>query len=355
MAEAQNFSKQLLDWFQHAGRKHLPWQRKATLYRVWVSEIMLQQTQVATVIPYFQRFMQRFPDVRALAAASSDEVLHHWSGLGYYARARNLQQAAQLICRHHQGRVPEDYEALLALPGIGRSTAGAILSLALGQPHAILDGNVKRVLTRCFAIDGWPGQSQVQRRLWRLAGQLTPRDRAKEYNQAIMDLGATVCTRRRPDCVNCPLQTLCQGRSRGDPEAYPTAKPRKPLPSKQVHMLLVHNGRELLLERRPPNGIWGGLWGLPECLSQREVVGRLEQLGVVGELVATWPERRHTFTHFHLQITPLEIRAKNTAACVLDGDGRVWYNTGQPDTRGLAAPVARLIDELKQRLEGEAG
>ena len=353
---APAFYQPLLGWFQHAGRQHLPWQQQATPYRVWVSEIMLQHTQVGTVIPYFERFMQRFPDVRALAAAADDEVLHYWSGLGYYARARNLQRAARQICERHQGRFPHDFEAVLALPGVGRSTAGAVLSLSLGQPHAILDGNVKRVLTRCFAISGWPGEARVQRRLWQIAEALTPKDRAKQYNQAIMDLGATLCTRRRPDCDNCPLQHQCQARALGDPEAFPTPKRRKPLPIKQVGMLLVHNGQgEVLLERRPPSGIWGGLWSLPECPSPAMTADCLEQLGLAGELVGAWPSRRHSFSHFHLDITPLEVRAKNTTACVLDGDSRVWYNTGQPDARGLAAPVSRLIVELKKRLEGESG
>ena len=354
MGESAAFTQSVLEWFQHAGRKNLPWQRRPTLYKVWVSEIMLQQTQVATVIPYFQRFIQRFPNVGILAAAPADEVLHYWSGLGYYARARNLHRAACLICERHHGRFPRNYQAALALPGVGRSTAGAILSLALGQPHAILDGNVKRVLTRCFAIDGWPGKMQVQHQLWRLAEELTPDERAKEYNQGMMDLGATVCTRRRPDCDSCPLKNHCQAWSMGVPEAFPVPRRRNALPSRQVRMLLVLNSRgELLLERRPPSGIWGGLWSLPECTPEGVLTDCLAKAGLVGKLVRTWPSRRHSFTHLHLEITPVEFRVENNADCVMDDD-RVWYNTVQPDARGLAAPVARLIDELKQRPRGKS-
>ena len=357
MSGDTGFSSQILDWYQRAGRKHLPWQEDPTPYRVWISEIMLQQTQVATVIPYFLRFMARFPGLDQLAEAPLDTVLHHWSGLGYYARARNLHQAAQQIRGRHDGIFPTEFEQVIALPGVGRSTAGAVLSLALGQRHAILDGNVKRVLARGFVVDGWPGRAEVQRRLWRLAENLTPLGRIAEYNQAMMDLGAGICTRSRPACSDCPLENRCQGLLQGDPTRYPLPKARKKIPEKAVRMLLIRNqDGELLLEQRPPSGIWGGLWSLPECPMdcQPEVWCR-EQLGVNGSLLKEWRVRRHTFSHFHLDITPIEILIDNTVDCVMDGNARVWYNTVNPDLRGLAAPVLRMIDELKEQLKGETG
>ena len=357
MSGDTGFSSQILDWYQRAGRKHLPWQEDPTPYRVWISEIMLQQTQVATVIPYFLRFMARFPGLDQLAEAPLDTVLHHWSGLGYYARARNLHQAAQQIRGRHDGIFPTEFEQVIALPGVGRSTAGAVLSLALGQRHAILDGNVKRVLARCFVVDGWPGRAEVQRRLWRLAENLTPLGRIAEYNQAMMDLGAGICTRSRPACSDCPLENRCQGLLQGDPTRYPLPKARKKIPEKAVRMLLIRNqDGELLLEQRPPSGIWGGLWSLPECpMDCRPEVWCREQLGINGRLLNEWRVRRHTFSHFHLDITPIEILIDNTVDCVMDGNARVWYNTVNPDLRGLAAPVLRMIDELKEQLKGETG
>jgi len=345
------FAQAVLAWFDRYGRKHLPWQQGPSPYGVWVSEIMLQQTQVATVIPYYERFMQRFPDLLALADAPLDDVLHHWSGLGYYARARNLHQAAQMIRNRYGGLFPQTLEQVQSLPGIGRSTAGAILSLALGQRHAILDGNVKRVLSRCFAVAGWPGRAAVQKRLWALAEMLTPRDRVAEYNQAMMDLGAVVCLRAHPDCAACPLSERCVARSEGRQSAYPSPKPRRRLPVREVRMLLItdEQGR-LLLERRPASGVWGGLWCLPECaLGQSPQQVCLNELGMLAVASECWPVRRHTFSHFHLDITPVHLQVKDSTNCVMEGDGRVWYNMENPDARGLAAPVTRLIDELRQR------
>ena len=355
MLNGDEFSSRMLAWYRLAGRKDLPWQQEPSLYRVWVSEIMLQQTQVATVIPYFKRFVVSFPGVRQLADAQLDDVLHHWSGLGYYARARNLHRAAQQIRDEHQGRFPEQFEQLLALPGIGRSTAGAVLSLSLGQRHAILDGNVKRVLTRFYAVPGWPGVTAVQKRLWSLAEQLTPHKQAGTYNQAMMDLGAGLCVRSKPTCGECPLADHCRAYAEGDPSRYPEARPNRRLPQKALQMLLLcRDEQTLLLERRPPTGIWGGLWGLPECeLTVDPVQYCQEQLGLqVGELYRL-PGRRHTFTHFHLDIQPLALRVKNSAQCVMDGGGRVWYNTANPDRLGLAAPVVRLIDEFSRTVRGD--
>ncbi len=349
MSIDDTFAEAVLSWYERAGRKDLPWQQDVTPYRVWVSEIMLQQTQVATVIPYFQRFMARFPGIVELADAELDEVLHLWSGLGYYARARNLHRAARQIRDRHEGRFPERYQEVLALPGVGRSTAGAVLSLALDQHHGILDGNVKRVLARCFAVAGWPGASAVQNHLWSLVDRLTPVRRVREYNQGMMDLGAGICTRRSPDCSNCPLAALCQARARDAVASYPAAKPSKVLPVRTVQLLLIRNPRsEIMLERRPPSGIWGGLWSLPECPAEISAIDWCQrQWDIDGTLQRTWPPRRHTFTHFHLDIVPVEICVNNITTRVMDDDGRVWYNIADPDERGLAAPVRRIIDEWR--------
>ena len=349
---AMFFSERVLGWFDEHGRKDLPWQQQTTPYRVWVSEIMLQQTQVATVIPYYERFMQRFPDLPSLAAASQDEVLHHWSGLGYYARARNLQEAARQVMAHHAGRFPRDLESAMALPGIGRSTAGAILSLACGQRQTILDGNVKRVLARHQGIAGWPGQSAVLRRLWALAEQLTPRERCADYNQVMMDLGATLCRRGNPACGECPLADDCVARSEERQAELPGRKPRKKLPVRHTHMLLLqHPDKGVLLERRPPAGIWGGLWSLPEAAVGSALPDWCrERYGCDILRREDWPLLRHTFSHYHLDIQPVWLEvAENPVDAVLEPDSRVWYKAPSPDKRGLAAPVKWLLDQLAAR------
>jgi A/G-specific adenine glycosylase len=344
-----DFGGRVLEWFDHNGRKDLPWQRDATPYRVWVSEIMLQQTQVQTVIPYFERFVERFSDVTTLAEAPLDAVLHLWSGLGYYARARNLHRAAQVVCERHDGRFPASLEDAAALPGVGRSTAGAVLSLALGQRQTILDGNVKRVLARHFAVAGWPGQAAVAKRLWGLAEELTPQERAGHYNQAMMDLGATLCTRTRPDCPRCPLVQSCAAHREGRVAEYPGRRPAKALPVRAALLLVVRDpaGR-VLLEQRPPTGVWGGLWSLPQIDLADDPLAwcRDQQLGEGARATAQRPVRRHTFSHFHLDMHPLEIRLDRPGLRALDGDGRVWYKPEDPDARGLAAPIRRLLAEL---------
>jgi len=347
-AQARRFARRVLAWFDRHGRKDLPWQQPRTPYRVWVSEIMLQQTQVATVIPYFNRFLERFPDLASLATASLDEVLHHWSGLGYYARARNLHRCAGELLERHGGVFPSAQAEIEILPGIGRSTAGAIRSLGHGQSAAILDGNVKRVLARCFAIDGWPGNAAVLQRLWTLSETLTPRERCADYNQAMMDLGATVCRRSRPACPDCPLADDCLALRQGRPDAYPGAKPKKRTPLRAARMLILsdRSGR-VLLRRRPPRGIWGGLWSLPECPPETAVERWCrEQIGFEIGPVSALPVRRHTFSHFQLDIEPIRARIKNPRRCVMDGEEWVWYNLTQPDNRGLAAPIARILQEL---------
>jgi len=338
----------LLPWFDRCGRKDLPWQQDLSPYRVWISEIMLQQTRVAVVRPYFERFLARFPSVTDLAAADRDLVLHLWSGLGYYARARNLHEAARRIVTTHGGCFPTDIRQLRALPGIGRSTAGAILSLSYGQCHPILDGNVKRVLARCFAVSGWPGRSAILRRLWELAEACTPREEVRAYNQAIMDLGATLCTRHRPGCDHCPLAHGCLARQAGRPTAFPEPKPRATRPLRTLWLLVVRNpAGEVLLERRPPTGIWGGLWSLPECDSEQDIADWCwQRLGVTPRWVEMLPVRRHTFSHFSLNIEPLRVDLPSEPKAITDTDRAFWCDPQRPSMVGLAAPIARILREI---------
>ena len=298
------FSDNILAWFDQHGRKNLPWQQSKTPYTVWVSEIMLQQTQVKTVIPYYQRFMQSFPDVVALANAQQDEVLHHWTGLGYYARARNLHKAAQHIRDQHQGQFPENLEDVMALPGIGRSTAGAILSLACGQHHSILDGNVKRVLARYYAIDGWSGVKAIENQLWQLADKLTPSKRTGDYTQAMMDMGATLCTRSKPKCDSCPVQANCLAYAQGRQTELPGKKPKKTLPVRTTIMLLPMWQSQVLIYKRPPAGLWGGLWGFYQVDAVEQIDTIAQRLGLENFQVQDLAGFRHTFSHFHLDIQP---------------------------------------------------
>lgn len=346
---ASDFSQRLLAWFDRHGRHDLPWQQGINPYRVWVSEIMLQQTQVATVIPYYQRFMARFPDVESLAAAPLDAVLHHWSGLGYYARARNLHKAAQVVRDQYGGRFPADLATLESLPGIGRSTAGAILSLACGQRQPILDGNVKRVLARHRAVEGWSGETAVLRELWRLAEAFTPDGRVAEYTQAIMDLGATVCTRSRPACGLCPVAVDCRARLEGRTGELPASRPKRAQPLRETCMLMVTTPEGVLLEQRPARGLWGGLWGFPEVDAQEAALAWCRaRLGVEPARVEAWHPFIHTFTHFRLRITPLRVSLQDPAGCVMEAPGRVWYNSRTSSGLGLAAPVAQLLEKLDQ-------
>jgi A/G-specific adenine glycosylase len=334
----------LLAWVSHHGRKHLPWQRDPTLYRVWVSEIMLQQTQVSTVIPYFERFMQRCPDLGSLAAADINEVLHLWSGLGYYARARNLHRAAQTIRDQHGGEFPTDVEKVTALPGIGRSTAGAILALALNQRHAILDGNVKRVLSRYFLVEGSPSEARVQNELWRLAEACTPQDRAADYTQAIMDLGATICVRSRPLCLACPLEANCVAHRMGRQHEIPHAKARASRKLRSVWVVLAcSEDGHILLEHRPPSGIWGGLWGLPE-FPTRAVARHWCQERFQNPNTESWPAIRHSFTHFDLDLNPLIVKVRERDRAVRDDVEKLWYHPAHPAKVGLPAPIKIIID-----------
>ncbi|MCP1727928.1 A/G-specific adenine glycosylase [Natronospira proteinivora] len=341
----------VIAWYRRAGRHRLPWQQDPSPYRVWVSEIMLQQTQVTTVIPYFERFMKRFPTVSDLAAAPIDEVLHLWSGLGYYARARNLHKAAVQIETEHGGVFPEDIEAVMALPGIGRSTAGAILALARGQRHPILDGNVKRVLARYHTIDGWPGRTAVARTLWAKAEAHLPETDIKAYTQGMMDLGATLCTRSRPACGQCPLETDCQARASGTPERWPGKKPKKAKPRRRSRMLMTVAEGQVLLERRPPSGIWGGLWAFPEMNEEVEAGEWCQaQLQRTPQATEAWAPLRHVFTHFELDIHPVRADLPRLPQAVTDGDHQAWFDLNQPIKVGLAAPVSKLLEKLRQQL-----
>jgi A/G-specific adenine glycosylase len=347
-----DFSERLLTWFDQHGRKHLPWQQDISHYRVWVSEIMLQQTQVATVIGYYARFMARFPDINALAAASQDEVLHLWTGLGYYARARNLHKTAQRLHSEHNGQFPDDLDGLIALPGIGRSTAGAITSIAGGGRAPILDGNVKRVLARCFGIHGWPAQTQVARQLWALAEQLTPQQRVADYTQAIMDLGATLCTRSRPRCDMCPFVAECIAATTDQVSAFPGKKPKKVIPIRTTCMLLHENSRgEFLLEKRPSQGLWGGLWGFPE-IAPEKLEQHLADQGLQRQRSPHLTDFRHTFSHFHLDITPVHV-IYDPAVSHLEVDRvseleiHTWYALQAPAEIGLTRPVTRIFEQLR--------
>ena len=337
----------LIDWHAQRGRHDLPWQKERTPYRVWVSEIMLQQTQVTAVIPYYERFIARFAEVESLAAAGIDEVLHLWTGLGYYARARNLHRAAQRICADFDGRLPRRFEDLLQLPGIGRSTAGAILALSFGEPFPILDGNARRVLSRFFGVTGSPTDAATTRRLWQLAERCTPRAQAAVYTQSIMDLGATVCVRRKPLCGFCPLAKWCSARATGRQHEIPAPRATRMRRSRKVFMLVaVREDRSVLLERRPDAGIWGGLWCLPEfnTLSATKVFA--DQLLKQPQLEPQALEMmQHSFTHFDLVISPVLTRCSGPAG-VMDETQSLWYNTQEPARVGMPAPIKTLLDRL---------
>lgn len=347
MTNDGTFADRLLAWHAQHGRHTLPWQIQPTPYKVWVSEIMLQQTQVITVIPYFERFLGRFPDIQTLANAPQDAVLHVWTGLGYYARARNLHRAAKHIVEEFGGEFPRTLEHMASLPGIGRSTAGAILAQAFELRHPILDGNVKRVLARYHAIAGWPGERTVECRLWELAEAHTPHNEVRNYTQAIMDLGATLCTRNNPNCAACPISKDCRARDMERQRDFPGAKKRKQLPVNKTTMVILRDQEgKILLSRRPPSGLWGGLWSFPECPAPEEMVAwsrtHLRREIQVNE---TWPMVRHTFSHFHLDITPV-IGCVTKTLGIMDDKVTAWYNAAEIFELGLPAPVKRLLTKL---------
>jgi len=347
-----SFNQRIVNWHAQHGRKTLPWQTDKTLYKTWVSEVMLQQTQVATVIPYFQRFMRSFPTVDYLANAPIDEVLHHWTGLGYYARARNLHKAAQTIRDQFNGQFPENFDDVLALSGVGRSTAGAILSLTLNKNFAILDGNVKRVLTRHQTIEGWTGEKRVENRLWELAERLTPAAKANIFNQAMMDMGAMICTRSKPKCTECPVSEDCLALQSNTMTSYPTPKAKKKIPVKAAVMLvLCENGKAIQLQQRPPVGIWGGLWCFPEFENVDEALLQLQEQGIQAQQQTELATFRHTFSHFHFDITPLLIEVNGSDATqVMEDSNSLWYNLQHPQKIGLAAATKKILNVVNKKL-----
>ncbi len=343
----------LLPWFDLHGRKNLPWQQKVTPYRVWLSEIMLQQTQVNTVIPYFEKFLQSFATVTELADADLDQVLQYWAGLGYYARARNLHKTARLIRDEFDGEFPQTLQQLMGLPGIGQSTAGAIISLAFGQYGVILDGNVKRVLSRFYQVKGWYGINSVLKKLWLLAEQQTPSNHSAFYNQAMMDLGSMICTRSQPLCKDCPLSTLCGSFQAGTQTLFPESKPKKIKPQKHRWFLLHRFADKLLLERRPEQGIWGGLWSLPEIEELNLLQGwQIEQSGESVEYTNIREKMlKHQFTHFDLTISLVEINVdesfvKSQSAKVSENNRFKWVVRDEMNNLGMPTPVAKILSLL---------
>ncbi len=366
---AKQFATQVITWYHQQGRKHLPWQQNKTPYSVWVSEIMLQQTQVTTVIGYYERFMASFPTISSLANADEDKVLHHWTGLGYYARARNLHKAAKLIDSEHNGIFPEEIEQVIALPGIGRSTAGAILSLALNQHHPILDGNVKRVLARNYLVEGYNGLAKFDKALWQLSEQLTPAEDTGFYTQAMMDLGATVCTRSKPTCELCPVKTSCLALATSQQAEFPQKKPKKKTPEKNTIMVIprvtTERGDKVLMEKRPPAGIWGGLWCFHEVSNKSDITHLLKTLGLKATANKNAQQAltpfRHTFSHFHLDISPIVIECtqiesepnsntnnpKINDQEISEPRKQKWYDLHNEASVGLAASTKKLIGLLQ--------
>jgi A/G-specific adenine glycosylase len=341
----QHFSQAVLTWYEQYGRKSLPWQVEKSSYHVWLSEVMLQQTQVATVIPYFNRFIEHFPQITDLAKAPINDVLYLWTGLGYYARARNLHKAAQLIVDKFNGIFPTKFDDVVALPGIGRSTAGAILSLAQNQHYPILDGNVKRVLARYFTVEGWPGIKTVENRLWQLSEQVTPKHNVEKFNQAMMDIGAMVCTRTKPKCALCPLQNHCLAYKNESWQLYPTKKTKNTIPEKIAYFLMLEYDHAIWLEKRPPSGIWGGLYCFPQFPSKQAIADWLKKQGIETTAPKQLVAFRHTFSHFHLDIFPIHCVITKYTKCFNESVG-YWYNLKSDNVKiGLATPVYNLLKQ----------
>ena len=341
----KSFASRIIEWHRRHGRHALPWQASRDPYRIWLSEIMLQQTQVATVVPYFQRFVTRFPDLAALAAADEDEVLALWSGLGYYSRARNLHAAARAVMTSHAGRFPADPAVIGQLPGVGRSTAAAVAALAFGVRCAILDGNVKRVLARHGGISGWPGDKKVETALWQLAESRLPDAGIEAYTQGMMDLGALACTRSRPGCAACPVSADCVAHARGHTHALPTPRPRKALPERQVQMLLLLDRGELMLEKRAARGVWGGLWSLPELPVDADPAALCrDRYGFTVQSHRALPRLSHSFTHFRLHIDPVRLQLAPRPPA---RPGQIWLAPAEALDAALPAPVRKLVAGLE--------
>jgi len=356
-----DFARQLIAWQRRHGRNDLPWQGTRDAYRIWLSEIMLQQTQVGTVIPYYRTFLEHFPDVTSLARAELNDVLRLWSGLGYYSRARNLHRAANAVMDVHGGQFPREREALETLPGVGRSTAAAIAAFAFGGREAILDGNVKRVLARHFAVAGFPGEAKVAAKLWTLAESLLPARGIARYTQALMDLGATVCT-RKPACGSCPVQASCQALAQGATTSYPGARPRRSVPVRETSMLLLVSQGRLLLEKRAPSGIWGGLWCFSEFALDEDAAAVCEaRYGLRVADIEHLPVLPHSFTHFTLRIHPVACRVDDGvvgAGRAADGGATAWMTLQDAAVDAIPVPVRTLLGRLPVALvdlTGEGG
>ncbi|MGC2036424.1 A/G-specific adenine glycosylase [Paraburkholderia caledonica] len=354
-ALTSGFAARLIAWQRMHGRHDLPWQNTRNAYRIWLSEIMLQQTQVSTVIPYYAKFLARFPDVAALAAAPVDDVMALWAGLGYYTRARNLHRCAQAVVERHGGAFPASVDELAELPGIGRSTAAAIASFAFGARATILDGNVKRVLARVFGVEGFPGEKKVENAMWTLAESLLPSnasdDEVSAYTQGLMDLGATLCVRGKPDCLRCPFSADCVANVTGRQRELPTARPKKAVPTRRTWMLVLRDGDAVMLEKRPPSGIWGGLWSLPEAADESALATRAREFGGDGAVSPLAP-LTHVFTHFKLEIEPRLAefdRSVGALAALRDAD-TAWVSVSDLDSFGVPAPVRKLLESLRGSL-----
>lgn len=343
------FATTLIAWQKVNGRHDLPWQNTTDPYAIWVSEIMLQQTQVAAVIGYYAKFMHRFPTIVSLAQATQEEVLQHWSGLGYYSRARNLHHAAQRIMDEHHGAFPQDFESMQALPGIGRTTAAAIASFAFHQIQTILDGNVKRVLSRHFLVEGWPSSPSVEKVLWSLAETLLPQQNMVAYTQGLMDLGATLCTRSQPKCDTCPLQASCAAFQKQRVHELPTPKPRKAIPEKHTTMLILLDGDEVMLEKRPPTGIWGGLWSFPEAENTTYPDLALTRFGVTTHAGPPLAQLSHAFTHFKLHIEPRTFYVMQRKSSVAEL-GQIWLNIDDAIVAAIPTPVRKILQSLQKKL-----
>jgi A/G-specific adenine glycosylase len=343
------FAKKIIAWQLREGRHGLPWQHTKDAYRVWLSEIMLQQTQVGTVIPYFERFLQKFPDVVSLANAPEDDVMQLWAGLGYYARARNLHRAAKQVAELHNGKFPDDFEAIHALPGVGRSTAAAISAFAFGQRKAILDGNVKRVFARHFGVEGDVKSKSVEDQLWLVAEQQLPKSDIEAYTQGLMDLGATLCKRTVPSCLLCPVSKTCIGFKEGRTDELPGKGERKEVPHRETRMLVVLHKGDVLLEKRPPTGIWGGLWCLPEVSVEKDVAATLAgKYRLKGRVVGVLDRVEHGFTHYSLTIFPIEIVVAKVDLAAME-PGLMWVGIQDAGSAAVPAPVKRILNELQRR------
>ncbi len=342
------FATRIITWQKLHGRHSLPWQNTLDPYAIWVSEIMLQQTQVAAVIGYYAKFMARFASIAALADATQDEVLQHWSGLGYYSRARNLHNAAQIIVDEHAGQFPQNFDAILALPGIGRSTAAAISSFAFGKAEPIMDGNVKRAFARHFLIEGWPSLPKIEKQLWVLADELMPQTDMIAYTQGLMDLGATLCTRSKPKCMLCPLIASCGAYATNRVKELPTSKPRKVIPEKQTTMLILKHGNEVMLERRPPTGIWGGLWSLPETNANEDFAQICQHsFGTEAIQIEALKKLSHAFTHFKLHINPQPMQVLNSKHLANEANSTIWLDINDAIDAAIPTPIRKILLSLK--------